>query len=337
MVDIEKERHSLLDAAMEHDVAAIHTPELVLEQLAIKEHAHRADRARQGIGEKVDAVGRFMDEAGAMPLLTAEEEVQLAKVVQRGQEASRDLKQKKIRYDEADDETKRLVDNAELARDYFIRANLRLAVDIAKRYKLPKGTELLDLVQEGVFGLHRASEKFDWQKGFKFSTYASKWIRQRIKHAINTTLADGTTMPERKRQNLKFELMQLEGDTSTLSPELAGLELLASCSSLNDKVRIEGEDSPQEVQDKLPDRGTTVEEVVLAQQAGPVLAKLLGTLHARQRNMLEAHFMDGKSYREVGEEFGVSQQAANMAVRAALRKLRQEAEYQGVDIGTFSA
>ena len=104
----------------------------------------------------LDSLQQFLDGIAATPLLTAEEEVELSKRIERG-----DLK----------------------AKDHMMRANLRLVVSIAKRYR-NQGLPFLDLIQEGTIGLVRAVEKFDWRKGFKFSTYATWWIRQAISRAI---------------------------------------------------------------------------------------------------------------------------------------------------------
>ena len=128
-----------------------------------------------------EAIRQYLDGIGLYDLLTAEDEVRLAKAIETGRKAESALENEK-------DSTKRrklgqMVRLGEDARQTFIRSNLRLVVSIAKRYghaKLP----FLDLVQEGNLGLIRAVEKFDWRKGFKFSTYATWWIRQAITRAI---------------------------------------------------------------------------------------------------------------------------------------------------------
>ena len=130
-----------------------------------------------------DTIRRYLDEIGAYPLLTAEEEVELAKRIERGRKAEAKLS--------TDDKLKAadkrkleaIAEDGSEARHRFIQTNLRLVVSIAKRYQ-SSGLPLLDLIQEGNLGLIRAVEKFEYRKGFKFSTYATWWIRQAITRAI---------------------------------------------------------------------------------------------------------------------------------------------------------
>ncbi len=127
-----------------------------------------------------NAVKRYLDGIGSFPLLTADEEVHLGEVMERGAEARTGLAS--ATGDERE-ELERLVEQGELARRRFIQSNLRLVVSIAKRYQ-HSGLPFLDLVQEGNLGLIRAVEKFEYRRGFKFSTYATWWIRQAISRAI---------------------------------------------------------------------------------------------------------------------------------------------------------
>ncbi|MFP4512846.1 MAG: sigma-70 factor domain-containing protein, partial [Acidimicrobiales bacterium] len=112
-----------------------------------------------------DSVGQYLNEIGAVSLLTAEEERELAQTIERGAEA-----QARLDAGETGRELKRAVRAAAAAKDRFIRANLRLVVSVARRYPLPPSMELLDLIQERNLGLEHAVDKFDWRKGFKFST-----------------------------------------------------------------------------------------------------------------------------------------------------------------------
>ena len=127
-----------------------------------------------------DSVGQYLNEIGLVPLLTAEEERQLSQVIEKGQKA-----RARKEAGESGPEIERDIRNAAIAKDRFIRANLRLVVSVARRYPLPPGMELLDLIQEGNLGLEHAVDKFDWRKGFKFSTYATFWIRQAIGRALD--------------------------------------------------------------------------------------------------------------------------------------------------------
>ncbi|MCB0961608.1 MAG: sigma-70 family RNA polymerase sigma factor, partial [Acidimicrobiales bacterium] len=141
-----------------------------------------------------DSVGQYLNEIGAVPLLNAQEERELSQIIERGVAA-----RERIANGSTSVEDRRLDRAAARAKDRFIRSNLRLVVSIARRYPLPPGMELLDLVQEGNLGLEHAVDKFDWRKGFKFSTYATFWIRQAIGRALDQ----------------KASLVRLPGDRST--------------------------------------------------------------------------------------------------------------------------
>ncbi|MDH3499419.1 MAG: sigma-70 family RNA polymerase sigma factor [Acidimicrobiia bacterium] len=135
------------------------------------------------IDSSEDPVRQYLDEIGAYDLLTADDEVRLAKSIERGKKAERALETQKDLDDEARAKLIAVAHRGESARQTFIRSNLRLVVSIAKRYAR-SGLPLLDLIQEGNLGLIRAVEKFEYRKGFKFSTYATWWIRQAITRAI---------------------------------------------------------------------------------------------------------------------------------------------------------
>src|SRR5829696_8811984 len=127
-----------------------------------------------------DSVGQYLNEIGTVPLFTADEERELSKAIEAGQRAAR-----KLAHGADDAVAHMAVRSAAAAKDRFIRANLRLVVSVARRYPLPPSMELLDLIQEGNLGLEHAVDKFDWRKGFKFSTYATFWIRQAIGRALD--------------------------------------------------------------------------------------------------------------------------------------------------------
>lgn len=130
-----------------------------------------------------DTVGVYLDDISSHLLLTADEEVSLAQTMERGRHALSRLELEKDLNAEEKARLKRLVRSGEEAKMTFIRANLRLVISIAKRYS-GRGLDILDLIQEGNLGLIRAVEKFDWRKGFKFSTYATWWIRQAISRGV---------------------------------------------------------------------------------------------------------------------------------------------------------
>jgi RNA polymerase primary sigma factor len=130
-----------------------------------------------------DDVRLYLEAAAREPLLTKEQEVELAQTIERGKEAEERLEAGRLRAARSIADARRAVREAEEARQRFILANLRLVVSVARKYQ-GHGLPLLDLVQDGNIGLMRAVELFDWRRGFKFSTYATWWIRQAITRAI---------------------------------------------------------------------------------------------------------------------------------------------------------
>ena len=130
-----------------------------------------------------DAVDLYLDEVSAHPLLTAQDEVDLALQIELGRQASEQLDRATDLEPPTRLKLRRLVREGERAKAIFIQSNLRLVISIAKRYS-GRGMDLIDMIQEGNLGLIRAVEKFDWRKGFKFSTYATWWIRQAITRGL---------------------------------------------------------------------------------------------------------------------------------------------------------
>jgi RNA polymerase primary sigma factor len=181
-----------------------------------------------------DSVGQYLHEIGAVPLLDAAKERELSQIIERGREA-----QNRLNAGEHGVELKRAVRAAAVAKDHFIRANLRLVVSIARRYPLPAGMDLLDLVQEGNLGLEHAVDKFDWRKGFKFSTYATFWIRQSIGRALDQK-ASLVRIPGEKSAELRAALRYNNGEADGLSSEFAELHRISSVASLDRRV---GDDS----------------------------------------------------------------------------------------------
>ncbi len=130
-----------------------------------------------------DTVGLYLDEVSGHLLLTSEDEIRLARAIEHGQRAQTELDSNPELAPDEQQRLRRIVEQGEEAKLTFVRSNLRLVISIAKRYT-GRGLDLLDLIQEGNLGLIRAVEKFDWRKGFKFSTYATWWIRQAITRGL---------------------------------------------------------------------------------------------------------------------------------------------------------
>ncbi len=267
-----------------------------------------------------DSVGQYLNEIGLVPLLTADEERELSQTIERGRHA-----QERIDAGERSRELRKAVAAAAAAKDRFIRANLRLVVSIARRYPLPPSMELLDLIQEGNLGLEHAVDKFDWRKGFKFSTYATFWIRQAIGRALDQK-ASLVRLPGDRSASLRAALRQASGDGEELDDENARLYRLTTPTSLDRPV---GDDDGSELVDLLAADVPTPEQVLVDREEELTLHDLLGVLDGRARYAVEQRFglTDGRkrSYREVGEELGVTAEAARRLVKRAVDAVREEA------------
>ncbi|HVX19364.1 MAG TPA: sigma-70 family RNA polymerase sigma factor [Acidimicrobiales bacterium] len=267
-----------------------------------------------------DSVGQYLNEIGLVPLLTAQEERELAQVIEAGHEA-----REKLASGETSVELRRADRAAAKAKDRFIRSNLRLVVSIARRYPLPPGMELLDLIQEGNIGLEHAVDKFDWRKGFKFSTYATFWIRQAIGRALDQK-ASLVRLPGDRSAALRAALRQVAGDGDELDAENAWLHRLSTPTSLD---RTIGDDDSNELVDVIADTADGPEALVMAAEETQMVTDLLDVLDARARYAVEQRFgiNDGRkrSYREVGEELGVTAEAARRLVKRAVGTVRSKA------------
>ncbi len=267
-----------------------------------------------------DSVGMYLNEIGAVPLLDAETEIELSQIIEAGVDALR-RKEEGERGRALD----RAIAQGAAAKDRFIRANLRLVVSVARRYPLPPGMELLDLIQEGNLGLEHAVDKFDWRKGFKFSTYATFWIRQAIGRALDQK-ASLVRLPGDRSASLRSALRTVAGDGDELDDEHARLHRLTTPTSLD---RTVGDDDSNELVDLIADSKPGPEAVTLDAEHEAWLHGLLDVLEPRARTAVEQRFglSDGRrrSYREVGEELGVTAEAARRLVKRAVLAVRDNA------------
>ncbi len=267
-----------------------------------------------------DSVGQYLNEIGLVPLLTAADERELSQIIERGRAAA-ECKAAGERTRQLDREIKA----AAVAKDRFIRSNLRLVVSVARRYPLPPGMELLDLIQEGNLGLEHAVDKFDWRKGFKFSTYATFWIRQAIGRALDQK-ASLVRLPGDRSASLRAALRQVSGNGDELDEEHARLHRLTTPTSLD---RTIGDDDSNELIDLIADGNPGPEQMVMAFADSEMVTDLLSVLDERARYAVEQRFglQDGRkrSYREVGEELGVTAEAARRLVKRAVNVVRERA------------
>jgi RNA polymerase primary sigma factor len=277
------------------------------EEVVIEDNAYMDDIAD-------DSVRLYLREIGKIPLLTAEEELALAKKVVAGDKR---------------------------AKDAMAEANMRLVVSIAKRY-VGRGLDLLDLIQEGNTGLLRAVEKFDPDRGFKFSTYATWWIRQAITRAI-ADQARTIRIPVHMVETINKLLRTQRRLTQELNREPTNDEIAAAMdmdvdkvehimkikqdiSSLDASVRDDEEDSV--LGDFIEDEDTkTPTESASEQLLKEQVKQILGTLTEREQKILKLRFglEDGKSHtlEEVGQEFSVTRERIRQIEAKALAKLRK--------------
>jgi len=270
--------------------------------------------------ESTDPVRQYLREIGKYPLLDAEEEVELAKQFEKDVEA-------------------RGKNGKSRAKDKLTESNLRLVVSIAKKY-IGRGLSLLDLIQEGNQGLIRAVEKYDWRRGFKFSTYATWWIRQAITRAIADqarTIRIPVHMVEtiNKLYRTSQRLMQDLGREPTHEEIGAELELSADrvreifkisqeVTSLDTKV---GEDEDSSLGDFIADDSQVApDEAASKQLLKDHLDEVLATLSEREAKVLSLRFgVDGgqpRTLEEVGKVFGVTRERIRQIEAKALRKLK---------------
>jgi RNA polymerase primary sigma factor len=267
-----------------------------------------------------DSVGQYLNEIGLVPLLTAMEERELSQIIERGRAAA-----DRLAAGEKSRELRKDVQAAAAAKDRFIRSNLRLVVSVARRYPMPPGMELLDLIQEGNLGLEHAVDKFDWRKGFKFSTYATFWIRQAIGRALDQK-ASLVRLPGDRSASLRAALRAVAGDSDELDDEHARLHRLTTPTSLDRPV---GDDDGSELIDLIADVKPSPEDVVIDREQDALVTSLLDVLDPRARYAVEQRFglHDGRkrSYREVGDELGVTAEAARRLVKRAVNAVKEEA------------
>ena len=288
--------------------------------------------------ESDDAVRLYLREIGRVPLLNAQTEVQLAKAIERGRLAVEALADPAG----AKDHRRALREDAvagERARDYMIEANLRLVVSIAKKYA-GRGMSLLDLIEEGNLGLMKAVEKFDHERGFKFSTYATWWIRQAISRAIadqSRTIRLPVHIVEKltKLRNVMPRLEQELGRAPNLDEiaEAAGMsservhEIMIACRGTLSLETPIGEDGDASLGDFVADR--EIEDPVDT-AARNMLRKevhgILSELSDRERRILELRYglglRDPLTLQEIGVEVGLTRERVRQIECEALDKLR---------------
>ncbi|HZA27871.1 MAG TPA: sigma-70 family RNA polymerase sigma factor [Actinomycetota bacterium] len=295
----------------------------------------------------IDDLRLYLEAAASEPLLSKAEEVELAVAIERGEAAEDKLTSSRIRSDRTRHRLQEEVRHARRARRRFILANLRLVVSIAKKYQ-GQGLSLLDLIQEGNIGLMRGVELFDWRKGFKFSTYATWWIRQAITRAIadrGRQIRIPVHVQERLRKvrQTHDRLVQETGREPTPEEVAKGagltldiMELLESAARQEPRSLQEPVGDDAELGDLVSQMETespldAVEDSMLREEIGQAVETTLDPVE-RQVVALRYGLGNGRtmSLREVGESVGVSAETVRKVEREALRKLRESKLLQGI-------
>jgi RNA polymerase primary sigma factor len=308
-------------------------------------------RARKEVDQALkaptnDPVRMYLKEIGRVALLTAQEEVNLAKRIEAGLLAEARLVAEGGKLSE--DETERLVwcyHDGAMAKRHLVEANLRLVVSIAKRY-VGRGMAFLDLIQEGNLGLIRAVEKFDYAKGFKFSTYATWWIRQAITRAIADqarTIRIPVHMVEtiNKLARIQRQLLQDLGREPTAEEIALQMEMTPDKVREIQKISQEpvsletpiGEEEDSHLGDFIED----AEAVVPLERASfkllqEQLESVLHTLSEREKEVIRLRFglVDGqpRTLEDVGKKFGVTRERIRQIESKTLSKLRHPSRSQ---------
>ena len=303
----------------------------------------RRDRERAKLTDErgrltTDLVSQYLTAIGEYDLLTAELEVEFAQKIEAGEEAQRRIDDGRVSSKVEEIELKRQVRLGRQAKDDFLTANLRLVVANARRYANTSGIDFLDLIQEGNLGLIRAVEKFDWRKGFKFSTYATWWIRQAITRAIADKsrtvripvhLHDTLAAVRAAQASLKAELGRDPKPAEIAEEAGVTVDKVELALGVADTVSLEqpvGEDGAQlgdfiEDEDAV-DPVRVTEELDIADS----LRRSISRLPDREGRILALRygFLDGvpRTLEEIGDEFNLTRERIRQLEKLALCRLR---------------
>ena len=307
----------------------------------------RGARPRKGVDEfdlaavaADDTVGLYLKEMAREPLLNTQQEIDLAKRLERGLNAEERLKQMK-----SDAPTKRhaLLEahaaDGLAAREHLIKANTRLVVSIAKKY-MTRGVPFLDLIQEGNLGLMKAVEKYNYRLGFRFSTYATWWIRQTITRAIadqGRTIRVPVHMTDRIRRLYKA-VRELEQDLGRKpTPEEIGTKLNVETRKVEWMLKVSwhpmsleqpvGEEEDEEMISFVEDENAlSPSQTASENMLHETMERVLSTLPPREARILRLRFglLNGRAYtlEEVGQKFGLTRERIRQIEGKALRRLR---------------
>jgi RNA polymerase sigma factor (sigma-70 family) len=288
----------------------------------------------------------YLDGIGRYSLLTKEDEIRLAQAIEAGQAAARELASGQPLSPVRIKELTRLRQRGAAATDQFIQANLRLVVSIAKKYQAVD-LSILDLIQEGNLGLIHAVEKFDWRKGFKFSTYATWWIRQAIGRGIDNSArtvrlpvhaGDQVRRVVRAQAQLEAQLGRIpSSDELAEHLQMPAPEVLALLSLAVEPISLAapvGSDGDTELADIVSDASAPSPfDQVADGMLGGEIDKLLSRLDERERQILQLRYGldrgEPRTLEEVGEALSLTRERIRQIERNALAKLRHPSKESG--------
>ena len=326
----------------EDDLEAIEDAKNLQNDLERERLEARAEALADARVKTNDPVRQYLQEIGRVKLLTLEEEIDLARRIEEGEAAKKRLEDDTEAFDSrAERQRGRIVEDGELARKHLIEANLRLVVSIAKKYN-GRGMSFLDLIQEGNQGLIRAVEKFEYRRRYKFSTYATWWIRQAINRAIadqSRTIRIPVHMVEtinkltRASRRLQQELSRepsYEEIADAMGPDWNAEKVEEAFKLTREPFSLEtpiGDEEDSFYGDFIPDENveSPVEQaskIILTEELDEALAKL----NEREAMVLKLRkgLVDGREHtlEEVGSHFGVTRERIRQIENKALRKLK---------------
>ena len=309
------------------------------ERLELEERADSWTRDSAATG---DPVRQYLQEIGRVKLLTLEEEISLARRIEEGEAARSRLEEEASTLSDREQrQLQRVVEDGDMARQHLIEANLRLVVSVAKKYR-GRGMGFLDLVQEGNQGLIRAVEKFDYRRGYKFSTYATWWIRQAVNRAIADqarTIRIPVHMVEtiNKLTRIRRTLHQEHGEEPTweqiadaMGPDWNAEKVEEAFRLAREPFSLEtpiGDEEDSFYGDFIPDENVEspvdqASKIILSEE----LDEALGKLNEREAMVLKLRkgLVDGREHtlEEVGSHFGVTRERIRQIENKALRKLK---------------
>ena len=337
----------LEDIEVDAEVAAAEAVTIEIPKVAPAKTAKKKPKKRENLNAVApltgDPVRMYLKEIGKVPLLTAAQEVDLAMKIEAGLEAAARIEDAAGSGQSLDRAEKRRLTRIEQvgldAKQQLVEANLRLVVSIAKRY-VGRGMLFLDLIQEGNLGLIRAVEKFEYTKGFKFSTYATWWIRQAITRAIADqarTIRIPVHMVETINKLIRVQRQLLQELGREPTPEEIGEKMEMTADRVREILKISqepvsletpiGEEEDSQLGDFIEDGEAVVPpDAASFSMLQEQLSKVLDGLAERERKVIELRFglVDGhpRTLEEVGREFGVTRERIRQIESKTLCKLR---------------